>query len=215
MFQPARRASQLQAVDALREYRYVEEVKPFKQKLPWIALILGTYKITMWLLGINLATLMIGGPPTANIIIMILLGIWIVLDVYVLNYIGPILFAWGLTKILIRGSLKFQELTAKVAKFLGDLSSLATRNVQRNPARAASAAFLIALIMWYSFQATGTYASKRDFTIRQKQFNVGADIGVTLTTLENASQTMNQIENLTGVSSTVLEYSFEGESTVR
>ena len=215
MFRPARRASQLQAVDALREYRYVEEIKPFKQRWPWIALFLGTYKITMWLLGINLAPLIIGGPPTANIIVNIFLVTWIVFDVYVLSYVGPILFSWGLTKLLIRGSLKFQELTAKVAKFLGDLSSLATRNVQRNPARAASIAFLIALIIWYSFQATGTYASERDYTIREIKFNVGADISVTLTTLVNASQTMSQIENLTSVSSTVIEYSFEGESTFR
>jgi len=215
MFRSARRASQLQAVDALREYRYVEEVKPFKQRWPWIAFILGTYKIVVWLLGINLVALMMRGPPTTNIIITILLGIWIFFDVYVLNYIGPILFFWGVTKLLIRGSLKFQELTAKVAKFLGDLSSLATRNVRRNPARAASIAFLIALIIGYSFQITGTYASERDYTIRQLKFNVGADISVTLTTLVNSSQTMNQIENLTSVSSTVLEYSFEGESTLR
>jgi len=215
MFRSARRASQLQAVDALREYRYVEEVKPFRQRWPWIAFILGTYKIVVWLLGINLAALMMRGPPTTNIIIMILLGIWIFFDVYVLNYIGPILFFWGVTKLLIRGSLKFQELTAKVAKFLGDLSSLATRNVRRNPARAASIAFLIALIIGYSFQVTGTYASERDYTIRQLKFNVGADISVTLTTLVNSSQTMTQIENLTSVSSTVLEYSFDGESTLR
>ncbi len=215
MFRPARRASQLQAVDALREYRYVEDVKPFKQRWPWIALILGTYKIIMWLLGINLATLMWGPPPVANIIVMILLGIWIFLDVYVLNYVGPILFFWGLTKLLIRGSLKFQELTAKVARFLGDLGSLATRNVRRNPARAASIAFLIAMIIGYSFQITGTYASERDYTIRQIKFNVGADISVSLITLVNSSQTINQIENLTGVSSTVLEYSFEGESALR
>jgi putative ABC transport system permease protein len=212
MFRPARRASRLETVEALKEYRYVEEVKPFKQKWPWIALILGTYKIIMWLLGINLSTMMTGPPPTTNIIINILLGIWIFFDAFVLNYIGPILFFWGLTKLLIRGSLKFQELTAKVARFLGELGSLATRNVQRNPARAASIAFLIALIIGYSFQVTGAYASERDYTIRQIKFNVGADISVTLTTLVNASQTVNQIEGLSDVSSTVLEYSFYGES---
>jgi len=215
MFQPARRASELQAVDALREYRYAEGVKPFGQKWPWIALVLGTYKIIMWLLGVNLATLMMGGPPVANIIVIILLGMWIFFDVYVLNYVGPILFFWGLTKLLIRGSLKFQGLIARVARFLGDLGSLAARNVQRNPAQAASIAFLIALILSYSFQVTGIYASERDYTIRQIKFNVGADISVSLTTLLNSSQTVSQIENLTSVSSTVLEYSFEGESTLR
>ena len=213
MFRPARRASQLQAVDALREYRYVEEVKPSRQRWSWIALILGTYKIVMWLLGINLLTLTMGPPPTTNVIVLILLGIFIFLDVFVLNYIGPLLFFWGLTKLLISGSVKFQELTARTAKFLGDLSSLATRNVRRNPARTASTAFLVALIIWYSFLATGAYASERDHTIRQIKFNVGADISVTLTTLANASQTLSAIEGLPGVSSTVLESSFYGESS--
>lgn len=217
IFRPARRASQLQAVDALREYRYVEEVKPYKRRWPWVALFLGTYKITIWLFGVNLATLLMGGPPTTNIFLMILLGIWIIFDVYVLNYIGPILFFWGLTKILIHASLMFQELTTKAAKLLGDLGSLATKNVQRNPARVASVAFLIALIMAYSFQATGAYASERDYTIRQIKYNVGADVSVQLTTLTNASQTMTQIEeNLSGaVSSTVLEYSFSASSAFR
>ncbi len=215
VYRPAKRASQLHAVDALREYRYVEEVKPHKQRWPWVAFILGTYKIIMWILGINLLALTWGAPPTTNVVIMILLGIWIFFDGYVLNYLGPILLFWGLTRLLIRGSLKFQELTTKIVKFLGDLGSLATRNVQRNPARAASIAFLIALIIWYSFQVTGTYASERDFAIRQIRFNVGADVSVSLTTLVNSSDAVNQIENLTGVSYTVLEYSFEGGSSLR
>ncbi|NIV44444.1 hypothetical protein GWN49_06150, partial [Candidatus Bathyarchaeota archaeon] len=93
-------------------------------------------------------------PPTTNIIAMILLGAWIGFDTFVLGYgipgavlglgLGPVLFFWGLTKLLIRGSMKFQELTTKATSFLGDLGALATRNVQRNPARAAAVAFLIA-----------------------------------------------------------------------
>ena len=212
MFRPARKASQLQAVDALREYRYVEETKPYKKRWPWVALFFGTYKITIWLFGINLAMLMMRPPPTTNILLMILLGIWIFLDVYVLNYIGPILFFWGLAKILIHGSLKFQELTTKATRFLGDLGSLSTKNVQRNPARVASTAFLIALIIAYSFQVTGIYASERDYTIRQIQYNIGADVSVQLTTLINASHAVSKIESLPGVYSTVLEYSFSGSS---
>jgi ABC-type lipoprotein release transport system permease subunit len=166
----------------------------------------------MWLLGINLQAMVMGGPPSSNIIVNILLGIWMVFDSYVLNIVGPILFFWGLTKLLIRGSLKFQELTAKVTRFMSDLGSMSARNVQRNPTRTASIAFLVALIIGYSFQATGAYASERDYTIRQMKFNIGADISVTLTTLVNASKTMNQIKELSDVSSAVLEHSFYGES---
>ncbi|NIV44445.1 FtsX-like permease family protein, partial [Candidatus Bathyarchaeota archaeon] len=51
VFRSARRASKLNAVDALKQYQYVEETKPYKKKWPWAAFILGTYKIIMLLLG--------------------------------------------------------------------------------------------------------------------------------------------------------------------
>jgi ABC-type antimicrobial peptide transport system permease subunit len=216
VFQPARKASSLNAVEALTEYRYVEEVKPYRKKLPWIAFILGTYKIIMFLLGINLATIMMGPMPTANIIVLILLGIWLFFDVYVLTYIGPLLFFWGFTKIFIRGSLKFQELTTKIASFLGDLGSLATRNIQRNPARAASIAFLIALIIGYSIQANGALATEQDYIVRKNYFEVGADVSVYLGSVTNASAIVNEIQNNLSdvISSTAVEYEFWGVSSL-
>jgi len=75
VFRPARRASKLDIVDALQEYRYVEEVKPHKERWPWAALILGSYKIAMWLLGINLITLMMRPLPIYNILIIIMLEV--------------------------------------------------------------------------------------------------------------------------------------------
>jgi len=209
-FRPSRRASKLLAVDALREYMYVEEVKPYKQRWPLVAFSLGLYKIVMFLFGINLAQVFYGRPaPFANIFLLILLGIWIIID-SILTYIGPLLFFWGFTKIFIRGSLKFQEVVTRAARFLGDLGTLATRNVQRNPARAASVAFLIALIIGYSFQTIGAVASEQDYNIRRVKAGVGADISVQLTFTDNASNTANAIEELSGVASTTLEYSISG-----
>lgn len=224
VFRSARKASKLKAVDALREYQYIEEVKPYRRKWPWIALILGTYKIVTLILGINLFTLFAGPPPTYNIILVILLAAWIIFDTIILGYgipnrvpglgLGPVLFFWGLTKMLILGSLKFQKLTTKLMSFLGDLGSLATRNVQRNPARAASVAFLIALILGYSVQIIGVYSSERDFTVRQIRFEVGADVSVTLNTLTNLSSIIKELENLQGIESTTMEYTFIGQSPV-
>lgn len=208
-FMPARRASQLKAVDALREYVYTKEAKPYKKTWPLIALSLGSYKIVILLLGINLTAEM-SRLMSRNIILMILLGIATFLD-GILTYIGPLLFFWGFTKIFIRGSLKFQQLTAKAARFLGDLGALATRNVQRNPARAASVAFLIALIIGYSFQVIGGLASEQDYTIRNIYESVGADIGVSLSSTINASAIMNNITKLPDVSSVALESSFDGQ----
>jgi len=218
VFRPARRASNLAPVDALREYMYVEEVKPYKKLWPWVAFILGSYKMVIFLTGVNLMTevqrlAMTGG----NFLLIILVGVWAFFDVVVLTYIGPVLFFWGFTKIFIRGSLKFQEITAKAAKFLGDLGVLATRSVQRNPARAASIAFLIALIIGYGVQITGTLASEQDYNIRVAYANVGADVRVELGSSVNVSSIRNLMNtirnNVSGVASTTVEYSFYGTSS--
>ena len=209
-FRPSRRAAKLPPVEALRGYTYIEDVKPYKQRWPWVAFALGLYKIVMFLFGINVAQVFAGRPvPFTNIFLIILLGIWIIIDT-ILIYIGPLLFFWGFTKIFIRGSLKFQELVVRAAKFLGDLGTLATKNVQRNPARAASIAFLVALIVGYSFQTIGDVARQQDFTIRQLKAVIGADINISPSSTVNITQMMENIENLTGVASITLQYSLSG-----
>ena len=214
VFQPARRASKLQAVDALREYIFVQEVKPYKRTIPLVAFILGLYKMIILLLGVNVSVhVMNTAFRSGNILIMIFGAIATFLD-GILTYIGPLLFFWGFTKIFIRGSLKFQELTAKAARFLGDLGELATRSVQRNPARAASTAFLIALIIGYTFQVNGSLASEQDFTIRQIYYNVGADISVSLSSVTNTSAVIDKINGISGVSFTTVEYAFSADSGV-
>lgn len=208
-FRPARRASDMAAVDALREYMYVEEVKPYRRLWPWTAFILGSFKIVVFLLGINFqAEMMRMGFSPANIFLFLLLSIITFID-GILTYIGPFLFFWGFTKIFIRGSLKFQELTTKSAKFLGDLGELATKSVRRNPARAAAVAFLIAFIIGYSVQIVGTLASEQDFGIRETYFRVGADVSVTLNTPTNVTQIMNTISNnVSHIEAITAEYTF-------
>ena len=211
VFQSARRSSKLDIVEALQEYRYVEEVKPYRMRWPWVAFILGTYKIVTWLWGINLQTwLYYGPPPGLGVLLIILLGVWTFFDIYVLNYIGPLLFFWGFTKIFLGSSLMFQELATRTIKFMGDLGALATKNLRRNPVRTASIAFLIAMIIGYSFQAVGSYTSERDYILRQVKFDVGADISVQLSSTANASSTMGIIGTLPGVSYVTIEYRFEG-----
>lgn len=208
-FRPSRRAAKLPVVEALREYSYIEEVKPYKQRLPWIAFILGLYKIVMFLFGIGSLQSVIRQPPFTNIFLLILLRIWMVIDA-VLIYIGPLLFFWGFTKIFIRGSLKFQELVARAAKFLGDLGTLATKNVQRNPVRAASIAFLVALIVGYSFQVIGGVASSQDYNIRRIKADVSADVNVQLSQTANLTEALKAIKNMPEVMSTTVQYTLSG-----
>jgi len=213
-YRSAKKASQLPTVDALREYLPMEEEKTYKKKWPWVAFILGTYKIIVFILGINmtaeLTRIMFG---RGNFILMLMIVIFLSVD-GVLNYIGPLLFFWGFTKLFIQGSIKFQELTAKAAKFLGDLGALATKNVRRNPARSAAIAFLIALIVGYSVQVTGQLASEQDYNVRQICYQIGADMAVHVPYADNASNILNLIMmNVSEhVENTTIEYSFSASS---
>jgi ABC-type antimicrobial peptide transport system permease subunit len=213
-YSSARRASQLPTVDALREYMPVDTTKAYRKRLTWIALILGAYKIGVFATGINmnqvLSQVMYAG---GNFIIILLVGIWTAID-FVLNYIGPLLFFWGFTKLFIQGSIKFQELTTRATRFLGDLGALATKNVRRNPARTAAIAFLIALIIGYSFQVTGQLASEHDFAVRQTYQQIGSDISVNLALTDNATQTLGAImANVSdSVKNATIETSFSGQA---
>jgi putative ABC transport system permease protein len=216
-FSASRRSAKLSTIDALREHMYVEETKAYKQKLPLAALFLGSYKIGMTLLGIpSLIQYFSGNPLTSsNIFLTILLGIWMIIDAG-LTPVAPLLFFWGFTKVFVCGSKGFQKLVSVFSRFLGDIGTLATKNVKRNPVRVASVAFLVALVIGYGFLTVGTLASEEDYIVRQVKADVGADISVSLAAADNASAVMSNITDLQGVSSTTLEYSFMGEAgTIR
>jgi ABC-type lipoprotein release transport system permease subunit len=207
-YRSSRRAAKLSTVGALREYLPTEPDAPYRKRLAWLAFILGTYKIVVFIAGINVQTLlsrvMFSG---GNFVLSLLGGIWIILDA-ALSYVGPLLFFWGFAKLFIQGSLKFQELTVRASKFLGDIGTLATKNVRRKPARAAAMAFLIALIVWYSVLVTGQLAIERDFTTRSTYANVGADVTADVA---NVSQTQailsNILANVSAVKDATAEYS--------
>lgn len=214
-FSSAKKASQLPTVDALREYLPMEAEKPYKKRWPWVALILGTYKIAVFLLGINmnvaLMRIMFSG---GNFILILLIGIFAFIDM-ILNYIGPLLFFWGFTKLFIQMSLEFQQLTTRAAKFLGDLGALATKNVRRNPARSAAIAFLIALIVGYSVQVNGQLASEQDYAVRRIYYQVGADVTVNVAYPNESQHVVNAImANVSEyVQNATIEYSFSTWST--
>jgi ABC-type lipoprotein release transport system permease subunit len=214
-YNSAKKASRLSAVDALREYLPAQETKSYKKRWPWIAFILGTYKLIIFIFGINVTVQLTRiGMAGQNFILTIFSGLAIVID-YVLTYIGPLLFFWGSTKLFIQGSLKFQELTTRAASFLGDLGALATKNVRRNPARSAAIAFLIALIISYGAQVTTQLASEQDFTTRRIYTQVGADLSIYVTIpneAENISSTILANASASIANSTI-EYSLSSTST--
>jgi ABC-type lipoprotein release transport system permease subunit len=213
-FSSSKKASQLPTVDALREYLPLEAEKPYRKRWVWIALILGTYKIAVFLSGINmsvaLSRIMFSG---ASFILVLLIGVFLFVDA-ILNFIGPLLFFWGFTKLFIQMSLEFQQLTTRAAKFLGDLGALATKNVRRNPARSAAIAFLIALIVGYSVQVNGQLASEQDYAVRQIYYQVGADVAVNVAPNESQQVLDAIVANVSSyVQNATIEYTFSTWST--
>jgi len=175
VWRPAGRAAKLEILDALKQYIFVEETAEYKRLLPTISLLLGTYKLVVWILGVDMTGLL-GSLSLGNLFVSIVIMAWLALD-SVLNIIGPLLFLYGATKVFIRGSPKFQEAVMTAGRrFFGAFGNLATRNVKRHPARTSTLVFIIALIVSYGVFATGSLFSQYDYTERSAQFEVGADL---------------------------------------
>jgi ABC-type lipoprotein release transport system permease subunit len=209
---PASRASKLDPLDALKQYVYIEEQRQYKRLLPTLALVLGTYKIVAWILGINMTTVLSGALST-NFLLLILTAIWTPVDAF-LNFAGPILFLYGVTKILLRGSQKFQEWIVQAGnRFFGAFGRLATRNVKRNPSRNAAMVFVVALIVSYGVFSVGGLFSEEDRIMRTTLYDVGSDVSATFSAGEDLFDTVDEIEGLDGVDAVTLEYRLTMSST--
>jgi len=214
VFFAARRAAKLPAVDSLRAYMSMDADRPHRKKLPWIAFILGTYKMIVFLSGVNMSSLLTQSQVYGgNFLTSMAIAVWLAID-SVLSYIGPLLFFWGFTKVLIQNSLKFQQLTSKAYRITGDLGALAAKNVRRSPARSAAIAFLIALIIGYGVQVTGQIASEQDYIDRQVLSSVGADLTVSVVNATKADVILGDIlGNVSQIRNSTIERSLEQPST--
>ncbi|MFW9943909.1 MAG: FtsX-like permease family protein [Candidatus Sifarchaeia archaeon] len=209
---PAGRASKLDPLDALKQYVYVEEQREYKRLLPSIALALGTYKIVAWILGINMQSVLSGALST-NFLLLIVTALWTPVDAF-LNFAGPILFLYGLTKILLRGSQKFQEwIVQAFSRFFGAFGRLATRNVKRNPSRNAALVFVVALIVSYGLFSVGGLFSEADRVNRSTLYDVGSDVGAVFPAGTNLTDTLGAIQDLEGVEAVTLEFRLTMSST--
>jgi len=198
VFLSARRASRIAAVDALRNY--VPPDKPPRKVFPIIALILGGYKIVVFLLGVNIPVLLNQWSYTQGNMFVTFFRTPVEVFDGLMTIIGPLLFFWGFTKLVIRDSTKFQAAASRISSVMGELGALAAKNVRRNPARLASVAFLIALIVGLCVQVTGQVASQEDFIVRNVRNNVGADITVAVANVTNSQEILGNItQNISGI----------------
>ncbi|MHA2424489.1 MAG: FtsX-like permease family protein [Candidatus Thorarchaeota archaeon] len=206
VWRPANRASKLEILDALKQYVYIEETSEYKRLLPTLAFILGSFKLILWILGISadqmFSLLNIGGNITLAIIVLAVVA----LD-QLLNFIGPLLFLYGTTKLFLRGSQRFQEIIVNAGqRFFGAFGKLATRNIKRNPARNAAMVFLISLIVSYGVFAVGSLYSENDLVERNALFEVGADVRLEFANGANLTSALETIEAHEDVDSATIEY---------
>ena len=205
VFWSSRKASRMPTVEALRDYIPSETIK-HRKIFPIIALLLGSYKLIVIILGINLQQLLSQNASNGAFYLSIIAIPLVFLDLF-LTYVGPFLFFWGFTKLLIRDTYWFQRLTAKVSSFMGDLGALAAKNVRRNPTRLAAIAFLVALIIGYGVQVNGQIASTQDYTFRNIKSQIGADLTVSVVNASNAPAIMDHIvANVSGIQNASLQY---------
>ena len=207
MFWSARKASQIPTVEALRGYWDTSNQR-YHKILPWAATLLGTYKIIILLLGINVPTAL-SNFSASTFFIAILQQPLIIFD-QILTYIGPLLFFWGVTKLLIQNTSIFQRLVTQVSRVTGDFGALAAKNVRRNPARVAAIAFLIAFIVGYGVQVTGQTASQQNYLVSQVKYSVGADISISVSNASQASVVLKDIlGNVTGIRNSTIVYQLQ------
>src|SRR2546428_122772 len=175
IYSPARAAASMDPAKALREYVYLEETRSSKKRGAIIAFSLGLYKLIILLLGINfqnISRFLFG----VNFLFAIVLIILAILD-FGLNIISPFLFLYGATQLSTGLAIRFHKRFASLSKRLvGDIASLASKSVFRNPRRVTALVFLVALIAGYSIWVIGDLASVQDYNVRQAEVAVGSDL---------------------------------------
>ncbi len=202
---PADRAAKLDPLDSLKQYIYIEEQREYKNLLPRIALLLGTYKIVVWILGISMQTLL-ATAMSSGFIVLIAILLWTPIDA-LLNFIGPILFLYGLTKILLSGSQKFQEFVVRIGgRFFGPFGALATRNVKRNPVRNAALVFTVALIVSYGVFSVGSLFAEQDRLERTNLYYVGSDVSASFLAGSDMTEIQEFAQNIESITDVTTEY---------
>ncbi len=202
----ARRATQIPTVEALRHHRHVPQDKGYRKLLTWAALLIGVYKMIIWSTGFSVSEF-VSQMPVTSFLLFMGLSMWVGFDQMVTPW-AMMLFLYGLAKIVVHGTTILYRITGKVLRSgLGDIGELATRSIQRNPARTGAVIFILALVIGYSVQATAVLASDTDYTLRSTYMSVGADISAGISPTHNTSRVITRAENIAGIESVTAVYS--------
>jgi ABC-type lipoprotein release transport system permease subunit len=209
-YNPARKATQIEIVDALREYREEEDTLGGWAE-PLIAFLLGLYKLIFLVLGLDISSL---SPASGNFITTFLYQIFYGTN-YLLDFVWTILLFWGFTKLFLMYAPQFQNLLGGLASRLtGEAGRFTSLSSGRNLKRAGAYTFMIALIISYSFVVIGNAAMTNDYTSRYIAAGTGADASIIVYSRSAASDQVKQIRAMNGVESAAIEMSFDADTNL-
>ncbi|MFX1582236.1 MAG: FtsX-like permease family protein, partial [Promethearchaeota archaeon] len=204
---PARKAVQIPTTEAIREYTLAGEPTGYNKAIAWTCLVLGTYKLVIWIFSINIASLLQDILFT-NPILSIAVAIWLLVD-SVLSFWAPLLFFYGFTIILVKGSTRFHENASRfIRRIMGDLGGVAAHTIRRRPGRTAAVIFITTLLVGYSVQTVGIIAAQQDLVIRTVYKDVGADLKVQVRYPDNVTNMLEVIRAIPGVGGASFEFTF-------
>ena len=210
---PARQAAAMDPAQALKGYVYLEETRPIRKRGAILALTLGAYQLITLAIGINYMN--IGRYVyNANFLLVLFLIIAAVLS-FALSFIGPFLFLYGAAQLSTGLAERFHKKFSRISRWIiGDVATLASKSVFRNPRRVAALVFIVALIVGYSIWVIGDLASQQDYNYRQAEVAVGSDIRLSgISSIANATMIANKLQTWGNITGATAESDFSGTAT--
>jgi hypothetical protein len=203
-YYPAQKATQINAIEALREYREEEESLG-SIAVPILALLLGLYKLIFLLLRLNIESFR---PSSEDFISFLMYSTWYGMD-SILGFIWTILLFWGFTKLFLRLSKQFQSIFGWIStRIVGDSARFISLSSGRNLKRLGSFVFIVALVMSYSVVVIGNSAVSNDYLGRLTSVKIGADASVMIYNKNSLSDIATKIRAMEGVESAAIEIAF-------
>jgi len=205
IYTAASHVTKIPTIEALREYSPTTHPTEYNKTVVWIALLAGSFKIVMWLTGINPVSIIyeVGYP---SLVMLILLSTWLIFDLAV-NPIALLLFLYGISKLLIQGSQIIYQASERLMRWvLGGIGVIASRSIKRSPARTAAIVFILALVIGYGFQTLTVLASEQEYIYRSHYADVGSDISASLISPHSASLLIPVVEEIPGVRAVSAEF---------
>ncbi|MGQ4913902.1 MAG: ABC transporter permease [Candidatus Asgardarchaeia archaeon] len=194
-YSPISKISKLNLRNFVAEYVEYDEHEERISKWTLLWLMLGTYKVTSWVLGFELTQFEVTGGSFLQTVFWYNL---VFLDSYVLQYIGPLLFIYALSKIItLRLDIFSKPLRLALHPIFKKLDLLIMSSISRKTARYVRVAFIIALTISFAITASIMSTSELNYHFRVAKTELGSDINLKI--YPSAYKIIDNISTIDGV----------------